>query len=256
MKVWVVVFSLSLFVQVTVVQGQLKSGWCLDYGGTLGKSARIGMSLFVQDQRLKGSYFYNAHLTDIPLRGRYTASRDILLTENGPRGETRGTFQLHFAESDSHFKSSEPLQTEVLNGTWTSADGKRTYPVHLQMEQNCPAPGKSRYAVAGASNDEIVEKNAQAFYSAILAGDREKAARFVSYPSTIFSNGNQKVIKNASDCLKVYSQIFSPTFAMEIAAGVLHHMFANAQGIMIADGKVWFDETGKAKHFNNETRAQ
>lgn len=214
------------------------------------------MSLYAQDQRLEGSYFYNAHLTDIPLAGRYTAAREIVLTESGPRAETRGTFRLHFAESDPHFKSSESLQAEVLVGTWTSADGERTYPVHLQTEQSCPAPGQSRYAVAGASNDQIVEENALAFYSAILANDSEKAARFISYPATFFANGKQEVITNPSDFLRGYSQLFTPNFVAEIEAGVPHHMFENAQGIMIANGKVWFDETGKARHFNNEPRVQ
>jgi hypothetical protein len=58
-------------------------------------------------------------------------------------------------------------------------------------------------------------------------------------------------VKNSAEFLKNYDTIFSKAFVAKIAGGVPHHMFANAQGIMIADGAVWFDENGKARNFNN-----
>jgi hypothetical protein len=246
----------ALFFQAANAQAQLKPGACFDYKGRLGKSTRIGMTLYAEDRQLKGSYFYQTHMEDIPLTGRYTALREISLTEIGKRGEIRGTFVLRFAENDPQFKSNEPLQAEVLVGNWTSADGTLTYPVHLQMEQNCSLPGQARYAVAGAKNDEIVEKNAQGFYDAILAGKAEIAASYVSYPCSYFSGGKRKIIQSPADFLKLYPQIFTTIYVSEIAKGTPHHMFANDQGIMIADGKVWFDANGKAIHLNNEAPRQ
>lgn len=248
--------TLVFLLHVSSAHAQLKSGSCNDYGGTLGKSTRIGMSLYAQDQKLQGSYFYTTHLTDISLRGTYTAVRDISLTEISSDGGVRGTFRLHFAENDPSFKTTERLQAEVLNGTWTSADGKVEYPVHLQMEQNCPPPGQRRYANAGAKSDETVEKNAQAFYSAVLAGNAARTAQYVSYPCSYFASGKRKMIPNSAEFVKLYAQIFTPEFVAQIATGTPHHMFVNAQGIMIADGKVWFDEQGKAQHLNNEPPAQ
>jgi hypothetical protein len=242
-------FGLALFFLATASQAQMKSGSCLDYSGTLGKATKIGMSLYAQDRLVKGSYFYKTQLKDIPLSGTYmAATRDISLTETGRGGEARGTFVLHFVESDPSFKRNEPLQAEVLVGKWTSADGKLTYPVHLKMEQNCSLPGQRRYAVAGAKNDEAVEKNAQAFYNAVVAGKGEKAAQYVSYPCSYFASGKRKMIQNSADFSKLYIQIFTPSYVSEIAKGTPHHMFANDQGIMIADGK--------AIHLNNEPAAQ
>src|SRR5271165_6241943 len=99
-RISVQVLFFTFFLHVTALHAQLKSGSCFDYSGTLGKSTRIGISLYAQDQQLEGSYFYKDHLADIPLSGRYTSARDISLTEKDPGGEIRGTFLLHFAESD------------------------------------------------------------------------------------------------------------------------------------------------------------
>jgi hypothetical protein len=237
----------------SVIHAQLKSGSCNEYRGTLGNNTQIGLSLYAQEQELQGSYFYKKHLEDIPLTGRYTSARDISLTEDSGN-KLRGSFSLHFAEHDSHFQTGEPLQAEVLRGKWVSADGKATYPVYLQLNHECATPGQSRYAVVGTTNDEIVEKNAQAFYKAVVAGNRSVAAGYVSYPATFFDKGRQKQIASSADFLKYYDQIFIPAFVAQIAKDLPHHMFVNSEGIMLADGKVWFDAEGKAKHFNNQVQ--
>jgi hypothetical protein len=238
----------------SAIFAQLKSGSCNEYRGTMGKNTQIGMSLYDKDQELAGSYFYKKNLKDILLTGKYTAARDISLVESDPANQPRGTFRLQFAEYDAHYQTAELLQAEVLLGKWTSADGKTSYPVYLQLDHECSAPGQSRYAVAGATSDEVVEKNAQAFYDAVVAGNRPAAAKCVSYPATYFDGGKRKKITNSSEFLKVYDQIFTSAFVAEIANGVPHHMFVNSQGIMIADGKVWFDADGKAKHFINQAQ--
>jgi hypothetical protein len=248
--------GLALIAPAPYANAQLKPGTCFDYRGTLGQATKIGMSLYAQDQQLKGSYFYKTHLEDILLTGRYTAARDISLTEKGKGGEIRGTFVMHFAENDPQFKTSEPLQAEVLVGKWISADGGLSYPVHLKMVQNCPLPRQTRYAVAGARNDEAVEKNVQAFYNAIAAGNPEEAARYVSFPCSYFVSGKRKMIQNSAEFLKLYAQIFVPKYVSGIAKGTPHNMFANDQGIMLADGRVWFDADGKAVHLNNEPPAR
>jgi hypothetical protein len=254
--VFVLVCTLLVCLAGPVARAQLASGSCNEYRGTLGGKIQIGMSLYAKDQSLQGSYFYKNHLTDIPLTGRYTTARDISLTEIDSANHSKGTFLLHFAESDPHFKTATPLQAEVLQGKWISSDGKTSYPVYLQVEHNCTLPGKSRYAIAGATNDDLVEKNAQGFYNAVLTGNRDVAVKYISFPATFFENGKQKPIGNAAEFLKDYDRIFTTEFIAQISKGTPHHMFVNAQGIMLADGAVWFDAEGKAKHFNNQLRTQ
>lgn len=236
----------------SVIHAQLKSGSCNEYRGTLGKNTEIGLSLHAKGQELEGSYFYRKHLEDIPLTGQYTSARDISLSETDSENKLGGTFLWHFVEHDPHFQTDTPLQAEVLGGKWVSANGKTTYPVYLQLDHECAPPGQSLYAAAGATNDEIVEKNARAFYDAVVTGNRVVAAKYVSYPATFFDNGKRKEIGTYTDFLKYYDQIFTPAYVAKIAQGIPHHMFVNSQGIMLADGKLWVDAEGKAKHFNNQ----
>jgi hypothetical protein len=230
---------------------QLPPGTCWEYRGTLGENTKIGMSLFGGGTELTGSYFYFRHQVDIPLTGSYSGARDITLIEKQSDGTPRATFTLHDVEHDPRFSSKVPLQGEILQGTWASSDGKKSLLVFLQMATNCPKPGDRWYPIAGDTDDQTVEQNAKAFYEAILHGNRTEAAKYVSYPCTYIRNGKRLSLKESAEFLQQYEQIFSPAFVAEIAKDVPHHMFSNWQGIMIADGAVWFDAQGKAKHLNN-----
>jgi hypothetical protein len=106
-------------------------------------------------------------------------------------------------------------------------------------------------SITGSVSDQTVEQNAGAFYDAVLRGNRAAAAKYASFPCTYFLNGKRLFFKNSAAFLEQYDHIFSPEFVAKIAADVPHHMSSNWQGIMIADGAVWFDEHGKAKHLNN-----
>jgi hypothetical protein len=234
-----------------VASGQLKNDSCGVYAGTLGESTGIGMMLYRKDKAFDGAYFYKKYLRDIPLKGSATSDRDLLLQETDAGGAVKGTFHLHLAEHDPQYGSTKVLQGEVLKGTWTSADGAKTYPVVLRLQHEGAKPGGREYEVAGAKDDAMVEKNAQAFYNEVLQGKREEAAKYVSYPCTFFRDGKRVSAKNDGEFLTNYDAIFTKAFVGKIAGGVAHHMFANYQGIMIADGAVWFDANGKARNFNN-----
>jgi hypothetical protein len=114
-----------------------------------------------------------------------------------------------------------------------------------------PGPCSPRYAVAGASDDAIVERNIQAFYFAVLRRHKSTAAEYVSYPATFQLGGKRRKLANSKQFLTYYDRLFTRDFVAKIKNGVPHNMFANTQGIMIADGAVWFNEFGKATAFNN-----
>jgi hypothetical protein len=241
-------FSLLL---AAFTPGQLKDDSCGVYSGTMGESTGVGMMLYAKGKALDGAYFYHKYLRDIPLKGNATGDRDLSLQEADAGGAVKGTFHLHLAEHDPQYSSTEVLLGEVLKGTWTSADSAKTYPVALRWQHECARPGGREYEVAGANDDAVVEKNAQAFYNAVLGAKREEAAKYVSYPCTFFRDGKRVTVKNSAEFLQNYDAIFTKGFVAKIASGVPHHMFANYQGIMIADGAVWFDENGEARNFNN-----
>ena len=241
-------FSLIL---AAVAHTQRKDDSCSVYSGTLGESTGIGMLLHSKSKALGGAYFYRKYLKDIALKGNSPGDRDMTLQETDASGRVKGTFHLHLAEHDPRYRSTEVLQGEVLKGTWTSADDAKTYPVSLKFDHECTKPGGREYEVAGAEDDALVERNAQAFYAATMQGKREEVANYVSYPCTFFRDGKRVSAKTAAEFLRHYDAIFTKAFVAKIAGGVPHHMFANYQGIMIGDGAVWFDENGKARNFNN-----
>jgi hypothetical protein len=145
-----------------------------------------------------------------------------------------------------------PLTIDMLTGTWTSADKTKTLPVYLALAQILTgAQAGHRYRVAGTEDDAAVESSAQAFCRAVEKGDREAVASSVRYPVSFLLGGKRVKAENRQEFLRSYARIFTPKFAAGIRAGVPHSMFASAQGIMLADGAVWFDDKGKIFSLNN-----
>jgi hypothetical protein len=243
---------LSFLICTLIVTAQITEGECWEYLGKMGDNTEIGMSLFVQAGKLQGNYFYVKYLKDITLSGRYVSERDITLDELDSSGKLQGSFRLRFVETDPELKSDKPLTVDVLRGDWTRADGQLHLHVRLRAKYGCPATGSQWYGIAGATSDELVEKNVQGFYFAVLKGEKEEAAKYVSFPLSFSLNKQSKTVYNRTAFLGYYDQIFTKTFLAKVAKGIPHHMFANWQGIMIGNGEVWFDENGKARHFNNE----
>ena len=212
------------------------------------------MTLVSEDgKEIHGSYFYERHLEDISLVGEYLSPRDILLREYDARKQLIATLQLHASEHDPRFPSLDSLEGEVLTGTWKSKDGNRSLPVNLNLVDILSGSHdlNRRYASAGAQSDSEVEKNAQAFYSAVLNGDKQKTGVYVHYPLLVFFSGTKSwTIGNKAEFVKDFTGIFTHEYLECLAKATPHGMFANYQGVMLGDGLVWFDERGYAKTLN------
>lgn len=256
----VIIQSLFLLVlaSICLARFQEKEGGHLfdeglsDYTGRIGRTA-VQMTLVSDgDNQIRGSYFYKQHLEDISLQGRYLGPRDIFLKEHGAQGRVIATFQLTAAEHDPRFASREPLEGEVLTGVWRSADGKRSLPVYLRLKDILTGVHdlRRRYAGAGAGSDSEVERNAQAFYFAVLSGHKQKAANYVRYPLLVNFPGGSRTIRNKPEFLKGFEDIFTHRNVECLAKSIPHDMFANYQGVMLGSGLVWFDETGHAETLN------
>ena len=225
-----------------------------DYSGDLDGKIVIGLTLHQRDgQKLTGSYFYTRYLKDIPLSGEFTGERDLVLRENDAQGKPAGTFTLHFAESDPRHRlsSAAPLADDVLTGTWTSADNARSLAVYLGLAHIVYGESGHRYRAAGADDDSLIERNAQAFCRAVAKGDRQEVAKLTQYPVAFSLGGKRVKAASAEEFLKYYDRIFTSNFRARIRTGVPHNMFARDQGIMLADGAVWFDDKGKVVALNN-----
>jgi hypothetical protein len=227
----------------------------LDYIGSLGKRSVIGLSLDDNEgnQGLKGFYFYKQHLTDIALEGERESKNSIVLREPGQNsGAASNTFHLRYSDQVSKaFFTSRNLHREILIGEWRSADGRKRLPVDLRLiGESRYSENDGRYAVAGAADAGELERSVQSFYRSVITGNRKGTADQTRFPVSVYLEGKPVAVKR-DRFLRLYRRIFSPNFARRIAAGIPHRMFANANGIMIANGAVWFDNQGKAFRINN-----
>ncbi|MGA8598178.1 MAG: hypothetical protein WB676_25960 [Bryobacteraceae bacterium] len=211
------------------------------YAGTLGQS-RIGMTIEVgMGEAARGHYFYQKYLTDIPLSVSQNAGSLTLKEQGG------GTFHLHFKGNGS--EGSEPLyfkNSVGLEGTWTSANGTQTFPVSLALQTVIPGmEGERRYAYVTKESDAAFETRVQAFYRAVMAGDRAAAAKYVSYPLRV--NGKtQKTLKTPAEFVAAWDTIFIPAYLARLSKDLPHDMFVHEGMAMLGDGDVWFDDKGAA----------
>ena len=166
-----------------------------------------------------------------------------------PYRDTRGRLLIgygHNLDADAkrrQRRSPEDKPIPVCNDTTRTANG--------QPETNLPSiaePSPTAETTYYQSTPEM-EHNAQIFYFAVLKGDKQTAARHVHYPMRINSKP-VTWIHNRKGFLRVYDRIFTRKFVACIDQGIPHDMFGNWQGWMIADGAIWFDQSGKVISLN------
>ena len=106
-----------------------KADFCGHYTGTIGDKLQIRMNLCSRpgteagkkDRILEGSYFYVSRGTPLSLSGSIGADGTFTLSETGDRDKETGRISGMLAEN-------------ILNGTWKSVDGKKSFPVRLKED--------------------------------------------------------------------------------------------------------------------------
>jgi hypothetical protein len=94
-------------------------GSVVELFGTVGKDIGVSMELTFQKGRLSGSYAYARYEKKIPLSGMCSGG-SLMLQESDASGKLTGSFRGRFTKP------------QIVEGTWSTPDGKRTLPFHLQ----------------------------------------------------------------------------------------------------------------------------
>jgi hypothetical protein len=213
-----------------------------DYSGHLDGRIPIRMTLRIQpDRRVSGSYFYVQSLQDIPVTGEVEADQTLVLKEHGEPGRVTGVFRGKFLSQD---EIGRKLRYERMEGSWAKPDGSGSRLFHLvQSSGRLRQPGENRYAVAGFKDDAAVERFAQGFVAAVLAGDRAKVAAAVHLPIVVRVAGWPIKVRHKEVLLARYAAIFHPAFLQALARAVPHAMFARETGVMLGEhGEVWLGD--------------
>lgn len=210
------------------------------YDGNLGRN-RVGITIVRQGDSIRGGhYFYQKYLKDIPLTGGVDGSNVTL-------NESTGTFHLHFVGNGSEHGESLHFENSVgMTGTWTTADGRRSYPVSLPGMFEIAYNGR-RYAQVTDDSDAAFEKHVQACFRAILAPHKSTVVRLISYPLSVNSpNGKSTKFRNSEQVLAAWNSIFTPRLIAELRNDLPHDMFVHNGLAMLGSGEAWFDAKGLA----------
>jgi len=76
--------------------------------------------------------------------------------------------------------------------------------------------------------------------SAVAVGNCLKVASLLEFPLTAWANGGPVTIQTESEFHAKYSQVFTPELKKSIAEARPESLFANQQGVMFDNGRVWF----------------
>lgn len=111
------VFILSLFALVSSVSAAPLQGE-REFTGTINNTIRIRMHLAQSGNTIGGTYLYEKVGKDIHLNGSLSGQQ-ITMKETDAKGNHTGTFKGRFVTS------------EVIEGTWSNADGSKTFPFRV-----------------------------------------------------------------------------------------------------------------------------
>jgi hypothetical protein len=117
---WIAVALLLFVLCCNVAAGECPApGSVVELFGTIGKSLGISMNLTFEKDRVSGSYAYVKYEKKISLRGT-CESGSLALEESDAAGKPAGSFRGNFTKP------------QIVEGTWSTPDGKKTLPFQLQ----------------------------------------------------------------------------------------------------------------------------
>lgn len=228
-----------------------RSGFLKNYTGSIHEKYPIGLTLSFAGDALEGVYYYTRHLKDIRIVGAMRNGRDVELNELDSNGKVVAVFKGSFQRWDPRGGFSGNLACEVITGNWQKVGSSEILPFYVRLENSTGGTLTNRYGVAGATDDSLVEKNAQSFWRGVQNEDRKTVAQLIHYPIMVKLDGKYQSIKDESELLQYYDKIFSKRYKDAIAKAIPHNMFVKYSGIMLGGGEVWFGADGKVITLHN-----
>jgi len=101
------------------------------------------------------------------------------------------------------------------------------------------AQGTPSFDVAGTDAQKVTAFLKQ-LQAAVAFDNRLKVASLFDFPLKVWIDGEEVTIKGESEFQARYSRIFDAQLKQAIAAAKVDALFANQQGVMFDNGRVWF----------------
>ena len=154
-------------------------------------------------------------------------------------------------DQDPRGRFSGKLKCEVIVGSWRKKVGTEKLEVYLSETFESSGTLDHRYEIAGASDDDLIHRNALRFWQAVVTGDKATVAALISYPIRVKVGGVAKRVRGRKELISRFHEIFSPAFRAAVRNAIPRNMFARDRGIMLGDGEVWFGSSGQVIALNN-----
>jgi len=219
----------SLLRDIETSQSKFEKGY-YNYQGNINNNIPVQMSIYPLGNDIVGSYFYEKQKKEIELKGK-AGENMMILFEYNDTGKNTGIFQGTMETVDR------------IAGTWTSPDGKKSYPFALALKSILPGVeyGK-RYGVT--ESDQEVEDFLNEIQGYILSGNKAKLAEQIVYPIYVKVDGEVTKLHNDDDFIQNYERIFYPEFKQVVSSAFTKYLFVNSQGIMFGEGmyNIWINE--------------
>jgi hypothetical protein len=244
------------------------SGAARIYDGAIGgEPARLAL-VFGKDGAIEGRYALATSPEDVVVRGRIEPDAErMTLSGLDGAGQPRAVLEGVWSEKKVTFEAPpgpgalrkegafyvptpsippatyQNMNCYLLLGS-LSENGGAPRAVNLTSARMLEHPSFGHlYALAGAADDEVVNRRAQAFRQAVVDGDPEEAARHIRLPMTFSVRGKLVVIANAKDLRARFDDIFPQPTRDAIRKLVPRMMQVTEAGIMLTP-TMWFDKEG------------
>ena len=246
---WVFLFALisSLLPHAAgAVCARNEPGYLWNYVGDLSNDLRIKMTLVFIGSELKCRYVYASQLRDIELKGRIREGGEVILDELDTAGQVTGQFIGQFVEKDPRgIYGDSRLECDVMVGTWQKRGSPQKRPFYLHAVDATTGSLSQRYAAVGASDSHLVEENARRFWEGVKRGDKTAVAQQIRYPIKVTMGKRLTTLRSAADFVKQYDTLITPRTREAILDDIPRYMFVRDEGVMLANGIVWFGPDGK-----------
>lgn len=226
------------------------------FGNTNANDEPIGIALAYSGSNIEGRFFYTDQYKDksdeMKVSGCLEKGRDFTLNIYGTDDTVSAVVHGQFPETDPRGAyQGDTLHGEVLIGMWEDHSATTSFEIYLRYNHANAGTLDHEYEMAGAKDDEIIDKAAQDLLSAVAKDDKESVARLMAYPIVAVLDGERKQITNKEEFVLNYEKIFTDEFKAILAQARPHHLDAKWEGIMLGYGDIWFNADGKVVVINN-----
>ncbi len=180
-----------------IMPGQLlDAGRFNGFEGTIDGQYKIRMLLFPKDNKIVGSYFYEAYETKIKLTGFHDGD-NITLYEYDDEGNVAGTFSGAIAG-----------KWHIFSGVWQGKKDNGRYNFSMELRSTFPGQPDNLYIEAGARSTEEVERFARELKDDILNKNKSRVAEKIHLPINVFVDGQLVEVRSQQEFVELFDKIF------------------------------------------------